>query len=398
MKKETNELLEQLIQQLEGKADFEELRDQLFKRGIESLLKAELTAQLGYEQGQSPKTDNVRNGFSEKTIKTEHGEHRIKVPRDRKGDFEPVTVPKHQSISAELEDCILLLYAKGMSNADIVDFMEKTYGVKYSSAQISIITNQLLSDIKEWQQRPLDDQYAVIWIDAIHYKIRQDGQVLSKACMLVLGIDMEGKQDILSMVIVEQESASAWSAILDGLKSRGVKDILFLCSDNLKGLTKAVEAIFPQSVHQICIVHQIRNSLKFVSYKDRKAVVKAIKSIYKADNEEAAEDALAQFSQNWGAKYSLAVKSWEDNWEHLTAFLQYPAEIRKLIYTTNIIESFNASLRKYTKNKRVFPTDEAALKSVYLATQQIRSKWKKSRAGWAQIYNQLSNAFENRIL
>jgi transposase-like protein len=285
-----------------------------------------------------------------------------------------------------------------MSNTDIVDFMDKTYGVKYSNAQISIITNQLLSDIKEWQQRPLEDQYAVIWIDAIHYKIRQDGQVLSKACMLVLGIDMEGKQDILSMVIVEQESASAWSSILDGLKTRGVKDILFLCSDNLKGLTKAVEAIFPQAVHQICIVHQIRNSLKFISYKDRKSVMKDIKAIYKADNEDAAKDALMQFNINWGAKYSLAVKSWEDNWEYLTAFLQYPAEIRKLIYTTNIIESFNASLRKYTKNKRVFPTDDAALKSVYLATQQIKSKWQRSRSGWAQIYNQLCIFFENRIL
>ena len=397
MKKESEKLLESLISQLEGKEDFEELREQLFKRGVEALLKAELTAHLGHQKGAKPAADNLRNGYSEKTIKTSEGEHRIKVPRDRKGDFDPVTVPKHKSISQELEQCIILLYAKGMSNADIIDFIDHTYGVNYSPSQVSLITNQLLSDIREWQQRPLQDQYAVLWIDAIHYKIRQDGQVLSKACMLSLGIDMEGKQDILSMSIVETESASAWSMILDDLKSRGVADILFLCSDNLTGLNKAVEAIYPQSIHQICIVHQIRNSLKFVSYKDRKAVVKDIKAIYQSANEVQARQALESLDQKWGKKYPLIVKSWNNNWENLTAFLEYPKEIRKLIYTTNIIESFNASLRKYTKNKRVFPTDDAALKSIYLAAQQIRKKWQKSRFGWPQIYNKLFIHFENRI-
>ena len=397
MKEKTNQLLEELIAQLEGKEDFNELRDQLFKRGVEALLKSELTAHLGHRPGEKPTTDNLRNGYSEKTIKTSKGEHRIKVPRDRKGEFEPIIVPKHKSMSQELEDCILLLYAKGMSNADIIDFVHHTYGVSYSTSQVSLITDQLLEDIREWQQRPLADQYAVVWIDAIHYKIRQDGKVISKACMICLGIDMDGFQDILSMIIVETESASAWSGILDDLKSRGVADILFLCSDNLTGLDKAVEAIYPKSVHQICIVHQIRNSLKFVSYKDRKAIMKDIKSIYRASNEPAAKDAFDIFNQNWGDKYPAAVKSWERNWENLTAFLQYPTEIRKLIYTTNIIESFNASLRKYTKNKRVFPTDDAALKSIFLAAEQIKRKWQKSRFGWPQIYNQLYIHFENRI-
>ena len=216
--------------------------------------------------------------------------------------------------------------------------------------------------------------------------------------MIVLGIDMEGKQDILSIYIVENESSTAWAAILDDLKTRGVKDILFLCSDNLTGLQKSVQAIFPDSVHQICIVHQIRNSLKFVSYKDRRKIIQAMKLIYKADNEPMAREALEIFKKDWGKKYPLAVKSWENNWEHLTAFLGYPSEIRKLIYTTNIIESFNASLRKFTKNKRVFPTDDAALKSIYLAAQQIEKKWKKTRYNWPQIYNQLAMYFENRIL
>lgn len=397
MKERTNQLLEELISQLEGKEDFYELKDQLFKRGIEALLKAEMSAHLGYAKGEAPVGDNIRNGHSQKTIKTSAGTHRIAIPRDRKGEFEPVIVPKHKSISQTLEDCVLLLYAKGMSNADIIDFIEDTYGVKYSTSQVSLITNQLLEDITEWQKRPLADCYAVVWIDAIHYKIRQDGKVISKACMIVLGIDMDGYQDILSMSIVETESASAWSVILDDLKSRGVQDILFLCSDNLTGLDKAVQAIYPQSVHQICIVHQIRNSLKFVSYKDRKAIMRDIKKIYRANNEPAAKSAFNEFNQNWADKYPLAVKSWERNWDNLTAFLAYPAEIRKLIYTTNIIESFNASLRKYTKNKRVFPTDEAALKSIFLAAEQIKKKWQKSRFGWAQIYNQLHIFFENRF-
>ncbi|MBT8189012.1 MAG: IS256 family transposase [Bacteroidia bacterium] len=397
MKDKTKKLLEDLIDEIGDQKEFRQVQDQLFKRGVESLLKAELSAHLGYESGESPLKDNLRNGYSEKTIKGSKGEHRIKVPRDRQSSFDPVIVPKHKSISQELEDCIILLYAKGMSNEDIVHFMEHTYGVKYSSSQISIITDSLLEDITEWQQRPLDDQFAVIWIDAIHYKIRQEGKVLSKACMLVLGINMEGKQDILSMSIVHNESASAWSGVLDDLKSRGVKDILFLCSDNLKGLDKAIEATYPDSVHQICIVHQIRNTLKYVSYKDRKAIVKDVKGIYQSSNEKMAKQALAQFKEKWGQKYPASVLSWEQNWEKLTAFLSYPKEIRKLIYTTNIIESFNASLRKFTKNKKMFPTDQAALKSIYLAAMQITSKWKKSRFGWAQIYNQLYIHFENRI-
>lgn len=398
MKKKTANLLDELVSQLEGKEDFNNVREQLLKRGIESLLKAELTAHLGHDQRDTPRSENIRNGYSEKTIKTSDGSHRIKIPRDRESSFDPVIIPKHKSIGQDLEDCVLLLYAKGMSNADIIDFLEQTYGVRYSTSQVSIITNELLQDIRNWQIRPLEDQYAVIWIDAIHYKIRHEGKVISKAGMIVLGIGMDGQQDILSIYIVENESATAWSNILDDLKTRGVKDILFLCSDNLTGLQKAVEAIFPTAVHQICIVHQIRNSLKFVSYKDRKKLVKDLKEIYRAANEQIARQAFEQFKQNWNDKYPLAVRSWENNWTHLTAFLEYPAEIRKLIYTTNIIESFNASLRKFTKNKRVFPTDDAALKSLYLAAQQIRKKWKKTRYNWGQIYNQLFIYFENRIL
>jgi len=397
MKTEATKLLEELVSKIQNKEEFEHIREQLLKRGVEALLNAEMTAHLGYQKGEKPLTDNLRNGYSEKTIKTSQGEQRIKIPRDRAASFEPVLVPKHQSISQELEDCIQFLYAKGMSNADIIDFIEHTYGVNYSTSQVSIITNQLLEDIKNWQNRPLEDQYPIVWIDAIHYKIRQEGKVISKACMIVLGINIEGQQDILSMTIVEREKATAWMAILEDLRNRGVKDIIFLCSDNLTGLDKAIEAIYPNSIRQICIVHQIRNSLKYVSYKDRKAVMKDVKSIYQADNEELASEALKTFKENWGSKYQASVKSWETNWTNLTTFLHYPAEIRKLIYTTNIIESFNASLRKYTKNKKVFPTDDAALKSIYLAAQNIRKKWKKTRFNWGQIYNQLYIYFPDRV-
>ncbi len=397
MNPELEKQLEALIGKITNKEDFDQVKEQLLKRGIESLLQAEMTAHLGYSKGDPTLTDNQRNGFSQKTLKTQNGEQRIKIPRDRASSFDPVIVPKHQSISQELEDCIQLLYAKGMSNSDIIDFIKHTYGVNYSTSQVSLITNQLLEDIKLWQHRPLEDVYPIIWIDAIHYKIRHEGKVVSKACMIVLGVNTEGQQDILSMNIVESEKASAWMSILDDLRTRGVKDIFFLCSDNLSGLDKAVEAIFPDSIRQICIVHQIRNSLKYVSYKDRKAIMADIKCIYGADNEHLALEALEIFKQNWEGKYLSAVQSWENNWDNLMAFLNYPKEIRKLIYTTNIIESFNASLRKYTRNKKVFPNDDAALKSIYLAAQGISKKWKKTRFKWAQIYNQLYICFPNRL-
>jgi transposase-like protein len=397
MNNDLEKQLDALIGKITNKEDFDQVKEQLLKRGIESLLKAEMTAHLGYNKGDSIVSNNQRNGFSQKTIKTQNGEQRIEIPRDREASFEPIIVPKHQSISQELEDCIQLLYAKGMSNSDIIDFIETTYGVNYSTSQVSIITNQLLADIKLWQNRPLEDLYPIIWIDAIHYKIRHEGKVISKACMIVLGVNTEGQQDILSMSIVETEKASAWMSILDDLRTRGVKDIFFLCSDNLPGLDKAVEAIFPESIRQICIVHQIRNSLKYVSYKDRKAIIADIKGIYQADNEKFALEALEIFKQNWEDKYLLAIQSWENNWDNLTAFLNYPKEIRKLIYTTNIIESFNASLRKYTRNKKVFPNDDAALKSIYLAAQAISKKWKKTRFKWGQIYNQLYICFPNRL-
>ena len=399
MKKTTDNLLNELIDKIGNKEELREVQDQLFKRGVENLLKAELSAHLGfkpYQKTEQTKSNN-RNGHSPKTLKTQSGEVLIQVPRDRNGTFDPLTVKKHSKMSEDLEQTILLLYAKGMSTNDISDFIEQTYGVSYSKSAISLITDSLLNDIKEWQDRPLEKVYPIVWFDAIHYKIRQDGVVKSKACLIVLGVNIEGEQDILGLRIFENEAASVWMEVFTELKVRGVEDIFYLCSDNLKGLDNAVEAVFPQSTRQICIVHQIRNSLKFVSYKDRKKIISDIKKIYKASSEKAARQAFEEFKAAWQDKYHLAVKSWEDNWENLTAFLHTPEQIRKLIYTTNIIESFNSSLRKYTKNKKVFPTDDAAVKSIYLAAMQIRKKWRKKRWGWANIYNQLTILFPDRL-
>ena len=318
--KSDNPLLDELVSQLKGPEDFRNLQDQLLKRGIEALLNAEMNHHLGYNRGDKPIDENMRNGYSQKTLKTTSGEQVISVPRDRKAEFDPVILPKHKTITKELEDCILLLYAKGMSNADIIDFMGHTYGVSYSTSAISLITNSLLEDIKAWQGRPLDDQYAVVWIDAIHYKIRHEGQIVSKACMVILGINTAGCQEILSLRIHERETAASWVDMLDDLKSRGVKDILFLCSDNLTGLEKAIQAVYPDTIRQICIVHQIRNSMNYVSYKDRRAIMADIKKIYKASNEQMALDAFNEFKSKWSAKYHLVVKSWENNWTNLTTF------------------------------------------------------------------------------
>jgi len=397
MKKKSENLLEELLSQITDKTELLALQDQLFKRGVENLLEAEMKAHLGYEKGEKPLDANSRNGFSKKTLKSKQGEIPIKVPRDRQSKFDPVTVPKHQTMTQTIENIVISLYSKGMSNSDIIDFVESNYGVKYSTSKVSLITNSLLEDINEWRNRPIEDIYAILWIDAIHYKIRQDGKVISKACMVVLGIDLEGKQDILGLYIVENESAAAWLNILTDLKERGLKDALFLCSDNLSGIQDAVQTALPKTTHQICIVHQIRNSMKCVSYADRKKIIKEIKTIYQATNEEQAKLAFEKFEKDYSDKYGYIVKSWKKNWDALTAFLAYPPEIRKIIYTTNIIESFNASLRKYTKNKKVFPNDQSAIKSIYLAAQQIRKKWNKSRFGWPKVYNMLYIYFEDRI-
>lgn len=394
-----NHLLEELINEIKTKEEFDTIKDQLFKRGIESLLNAELTAHLGYTKHEkaAERRSNARNGTTPKTIKTTEGELQIDVPRDRTGEFEPVTIPKHSRMSQQLEDVILQLYAKGMSTHDISDHMQEMYGIQYTASAISTITNQLLEDISQWQNRPLETLYPIVWLDAIRFKVKQDSRTVNKAILVAIGLKMDGKKDVLGLWVYENESSAFWLEVLTELKVRGVEDILIVSSDNLKGLTGAITAAFPNAVTQICIVHQIRNSLKHVSYKDRKMLLLDLKKIYQATNEEAAREAFEQFKSIWNTKYGYAVKSWEANWENLTHFLAFPGEIRKIIYTTNVIESFNSVLRKFTRNKKQFPHDDAVLKSVWLAVQQISRKWTMQMRNWGMIINQLTILFPDRV-
>lgn len=393
------QLLEELIKEIKTKEEFDAIKDQLFKRGIESLLNAEMTAHLGYPKHEKAddRRSNSRNGTTSKTVKTTEGELQIDVPRDRSGEFEPVTIPKHSRMSQQLEEVILQLYAKGMSTHDISDHMHQLYGIQYTASAISTITNQLLEDISQWQNRALETLYPIVWLDAIRYKVKMDSRIVNKAILVVIGLKMDGKKDVLGLWVYENESSAFWLEVLNELRVRGVEDILIVSSDNLRGLTEAITAAFPKAVTQICIVHQIRNSLKHVSYKDRKLLLMDLKKIYQASNEEAAREAFEQFKSAWNSKYGYAVKSWETNWENLTHFLGFSPEIRKIIYTTNVIESFNAVLRKFTRNKKQFPHDDAVLKSVWLAVQQISRKWTMQIRDWGMILNQLIIQFPDRI-
>ena len=325
------------------------------------------------------------------------GEVQLQVPRDRKGEFEPVVVKKHQNDVSSIEDQVLSMYAKGMSVRDIQTHLNDIYGVEASPGLISNITDKIMPVIRDWQSRPLQEVYAVLFLDAIHYKVRQEGQIVNKAAYMIIGIDLDGQKDVLGMWIGESESAKFWLNILNELKNRGVKDILITSVDNLSGFSEAISACFPKTQIQKCIVHQIRNSTRYVSYQDLKKFTTDLKPIYKAISEEKALEELDRFEEKWGKKYPLAIKSWRSNWPELATFFRYPAEIRKIIYTTNIIESYHRQLRKVTKPKSVFPTDDALLKILYLITVDITKKWTGRIQNWGLILAQFSIYFEDRL-
>lgn len=371
----------------------------LFAETIQEMLEAEMDTHLGYEKHdiQGKQTSNSRNGKSKKNVTSEYGEQEISVPRDRQGEFEPLVVKKHQSNVTGIEDQIIALYAKGVSTRDIQDHLENLYGIEVSPTLISNVTNKIIPLIKEWQNRPLQGVYAVVFLDAIHFKVKQDGAIVNKAAYMVIGIDLDGCKDVLGMWIGENESSKFWLSVLNDLKNRGVQDILITCVDNLTGFTQAISACYPHTEIQKCIIHQIRNSTRYVSYKDLKKVTADLKPIYKAVNEEMALVELDRFEEAWGSKYPLIIRSWRNNWDELATFFKYPAEIRKLIYTTNIIESYHRQLRKVTKGKSIFPTDEALLKMLYLATMDVVRKWTGRVQNWGQMLLQLSVFFPERI-
>jgi putative transposase len=371
----------------------------LFAETIQEMLEAEMDTHLGYEKHDTTnkKTSNSRNGKGKKSIISEYGEQEIQIPRDRQGEFEPLIVKKHQSHVNGIEDQIIALYAKGVSTREIQDHMERIYGIEVSPTLISNVTNKIVPMIKEWQNRPLQNTFAVVFLDAIHFKVKQDGGIVNKAAYMVIGIDLDGNKDVLGIWIGENESAKFWLSVLNDLKNRGVQDILITCVDNLTGFTQAISACYPKTEIQKCIIHQIRNSTRYVSYKDLKKVTADLKPIYKAVTEDAAKLELDRFEETWGTKYPLIIRSWRTNWDELATFFKYPPEIRKLIYTTNIIESYHRQLRKVTKGKSIFPTDEALLKMLYLATMDVVRKWTGRVQNWGQMLLQLSVFFPDRV-
>lgn len=370
---------------------------QIQKRGIEQLLEGELDAHLGYEKHQVSKDNNYRNGHSSKQIRTSLGETEIAVPRDRDATFNPMIVPKRKSMIDGVENVIISLYAKGMSNSDIEEQIREVYGFEISTSTISRITERISSDIVAWQNRPLERTYLIVWMDGIVFKVRENSRVINKTIYIAVGLRFDGLKEVLGLWLGKNESSAFWMTVLTDIKARGVEDILITATDNLNGFTETIRAVFPVTTTQICVVHQIRNAAKYVVWKDKKVFSKDMKEIYTAPTKEAAKAALNDLATKWSAKYLYAVKSWENNWDNLTAFFEFPVEIRKIIYTTNLIENLNGKIRKYTKNKLSFPTDEAVLKSTYLAIREATKKWNQPISNWGIILNQFLIIFENRL-
>ena len=371
---------------------------EIIKQTVERILKAEQEEHLGYEpyKKQSKELKNSRNGYSEKTLKTSSGDVTIEIPRDRDGSFAPEFIKKNQSFDPDLEKRVTSMYARGMSTRDIADQLLDFYGTDVSPALISKITDKVLDGVLQWQQRPLDDVYAVVFMDAIHYKIRQDSKVISKAAYTCMGINIEGKVDVLGIWIAEAEGAHFWQTVLSDLKQRGVQDILIACIDGLKGFPQAIEAIFPKTEVQLCIVHQIRSSLRYLGSKYHKEFLKDLKEVYRAVDHEIAEQNLQKLEGKWAKKCPSAVSGWRTNWSNLATYFQFPAEVRKIIYTTNAVGALHRQFRKVTKTKGAFPTDDSLKKMLYLATLDLKGALRQKR-DWAVMLGQLKIVYGDRI-
>lgn len=398
----SDELLDQLLanytkpEDLTGK---DGILKQLTARLVERALHAEMTEHLGYEK-HDPKgrgLPNARNGTSAKTLKTEQGPVEIEVPRDREGTFEPQLVRKRQTRFTGFDEKILGMYARGMTVRDIQGHLEDVYGVEVSPDLISKVTSAVVEDVAAWQNRPLDAVYPIVYLDALVVKVRDQGVVRNKSVYIALAVTMAGAKEVLGLWIEQNEGAKFWLKVVNELKTRGLRDVLIACCDGLKGFPEAIEAVFPQAVVQTCIVHMIRNSLRFVSYKDRKAVAKELRPVYTAASREEAQVALDGFEQKWARRYPMIAASWRTNWERVVPFLDFPPDVRRVIYTTNAIESLNSSLRKLLQYRGHFPTDEAVYKLLYLALSKMEKKWERSIRDWSNVLGQFSIFFKDRI-
>jgi putative transposase len=372
---------------------------QLQKAMLERILEGEITTELGYKKHdpQGNNSGNSRNGYSEKTLKSTHGELPIQVPRDRNGDFSPQIIPKHQTRFDGFDKKIISLYSRGMTVRDIQEQLQDLYGVEVSATLISNVTNEVIDEVKTWQSRPLDKIYPIVYLDALVIKINEDKRVINKAFYLVVGVNLEGQKELLGIWISQNEGAKFWLSVLTELKNRGVEDIFIACVDGLIGFPEAIETVYPKTQVQLCIVHMVRNSLRYVGWKARKTVAADLRTIYSAKTVEEAELALTSFSEKWDKQYPSISKSWKDKWENITPFFNYSEDIRKAIYTTNAIESINMSLRKVIKNKRVFPSDDAALKQLFLALKNISKKWTMPIHNWKDAMNCFIIIFEERL-
>ena len=368
---------------------------EMFKGVVQEVLEAEMEEHLGYDKYDvsEKKITYSRYGYSKKTIKSEIGEVEIDVPRDRAGEFEAKIVPKYQRNVTGIEDKILSLYSRGMTTRDITDQIKELYDVEISAEMVSNITNRILPMVAEWQNRPLEKEYSFVFMDAIHYKVREEKQVVIKAAYVVLGVNMNGEKEVLGIWVGANESSKFWLGVLNDLRNRGVEKVLIFCVDGLAGFKEAIEAVYPFARIQRCIIHQIRSSMKYIPHKDKKAFVKDLKKIYGAVNEDQGMEYLLELKEKWGSKYPNAVGSWENNWDNLSTFYMFPDYIRKIMYTTNCIESLNSQFRKVTKTKLIFPNDESLMKMLYLATEKVSKKWTRRYDNWDLVVNQLNILF-----
>jgi len=397
-----DELLDELLKDYKNPEDLigkDGILKQLTKRLVEKAMDSELTHHLGYDKN-SPKgknTGNSRNGKSKKTIKGDFGEVPIDVPRDRTGSFEPQIVKKHQTRFDGFDDKIISMYARGMTTRDIQAHLEEIYGVEISPDLVSRVTDSIINEVKEWQNRPLEEIYPIMYLDATIVKVRSEGRIVKKSAYLAIGISLDGIKDVLGIWLEQTEGAKFWMKIMTELKNRGVQDIYIACVDGLKGFPDAIEAVFPETVVQLCIVHMVRNSLKFVSWKDRKEVAADLKTVYQSSTEEEAKMNLDGFTEKWDGKYPTISKSWKSNWAGVIPLFDYPKEIRKIIYTTNAIESLNYTLKKTIKNRASFPNDEAAVKLLYLSLKNIMKKWTMPIRNWGKALNQFAILYDKRM-
>jgi len=382
---------------IKSQQDLTEFQQMLTKVTVEAALNAELDDHLGYERHEKSEGSNHRNGYSSKRVQTDVGQFELNTPRDRNGEFEPKLVKKNQRRFTAMDDKILFLYAQGMTTREIVKTFKEMYGADVSAPLISKVTDAVIEQVVDWQSRPLDALYPIIYLDCIVLKIRQDKQVINKSIYLALGVNLEGHKELLGLWIAETEGAKLWLNVLTELQNRGVKDILIACVDGLKGFPDAIATVSPKTQVQLCIVHMVRNSLKFVPWKDYKAVTSGLKGIYQSSTEEEALNALDQFGDLWDAKYPQISKSWRSNWENLNTLFAYPPAIRKAIYTTNAIESLNSVIRKATKRRKVFPTDDSAKKVIYLAIMEASKNWSMRIRNWKDALNRFMILFEDRI-